>query len=392
MNRSELLATGRHPLTYCTNVHPASDLASAEAVYREHAAPTLRRALGDGPLCLGAWWPADVASALASDETLLARHGDLCRELGLVPLSLNVFPMGRFHGAGVKEAVYAPDWSSPARLQYTLSAGQACAALLRGCGRERGVLSTLPLGFRGKARDQRPSEAHARNVFRLAVAFEALQKETGVHLVLALEPEPWCLLETIDEAVTWIGDEAMALAARWGNEAAVRRHVGVCIDLCHAAVVGESATLGCELCAKSGVRIGKVQLSSALVARGPRGLAKLLAHDEPVYLHQTWRRGGEPYLDLADERLRQCSPAADDVLVSHFHVPLHWEGDAELGSTKSEVTAFLDFVRQDRLPAGTPLEVETYTNPKIAEEVVFATDCLLGRSTGREGRRGPPAT
>ena len=76
MQRDELLAGGRHPLTYCTNVHPADDLDAAERVDRDQAAPILRNALGDGTLYLGAWWPADVAHALASDADRLARHAE----------------------------------------------------------------------------------------------------------------------------------------------------------------------------------------------------------------------------------------------------------------------------------------------------------------------------
>lgn len=377
MQRADLLAAGRHPLTYCTNVHPADDLAAAEIVYREQAAPTLRASLGEGRLCLGAWWPADVATELASDDAVLARHGDLCEELGVVPMSLNLFPMGRFHGTRVKEAVYEPDWSDDARLQFTLNAARAVARLLQRFGLDYGVMSTVPLGYRGASRDRVPTAGYAENLFRAATALEGIAQETGVRLVLALEPEPWCLLESIAETVTWLVDEAMATAARRGNEKAAREHLGICIDLCHAAVIGESPIDGLQLCLRSGVCVGKVQLSSALVARGPRGREQLLTYDEPVYLHQVWHRGGRRYLDLSEPALAELVLGEDDLLLSHFHVPLHWQGEGALTSTKHEVTTFLDTVLAGALPAGVPLEVETYTNPRIAEEVSFATQYLL---------------
>ena len=393
MRLDDLSADGRHPLTYCSNVHPAQNLEDAEEVLRQSVAPTLRASLGDAALCAGLWWPRDVVRDL-QDPARLRCHRDLLLELGLVPLSLNVFPMGRFHDAGVKAAVYDPDWSSEERLAYTLAAGRCLADLLRDSAHGAGVLSTVPLGFRGENRDRRPGPEHLRNVFRLACTWEKVREETGVWLTLAIEPEPWCLLESIDEMLRWWVDEALPFAAQQGNEAALRRHVGLCLDLCHAAVVGEDPLEALDLCLQSGLRIGKVQLSSAPVATDRDSLRALIAWDEPVYLHQTWAREaavGEhstlpgPWLDLADPELARHAgdalanegAATGIEYVSHFHVPLHWAGENGLCSTQNEVSAFLDTVRDGALPEGTPLEVETYTNPKIAEEVAWAVERLI---------------
>lgn len=378
MKREAFLADGPWPLTYCSNVHPSGNLAEAEAVYRDLVAPTLRRNLGPGLLCLGAWWPADLALALAKDQAVLEKHGDLLEELGLVPSSINVFPLGRFHGAGVKEKVYEPDWSSEVRLEATLAAGLAAAKLCRRLGVKRAVMSTLPLGFRGVDRRARPGPEHVRNIFRMAIALAAIADQEGVHVELALEPEPWCMLESIEECVTWLSDEAMGFAAKQGDEAKMRRHIGICIDLCHAAVIGEDSIKGYELAVSSGIRVGKIQLSVALKARGEDGLQRLRAYDEPVYLHQTWSRmnGAGPFLDLGSEALQGYEAAEEEEFVSHFHVPLFFEGDHPLASSRAELLTFLDFVRDGKLAEGLILEVETYTNPQIADELAFARHYL----------------
>ena len=386
MRLEDLRADGRHPVTYCSNVHPAQDLDEAERVLRRSVAPTLRGSLGSSQLCAGLWWPQDVVRDL-EESSRLRCHRDLLIELGLVPLSLNVFPIGRFHDARVKEAVYEPDWSSEERLAYTLAAGRCLAELLRDSAHDSAVLSTVPLGFRGLQREHRPSSEHLRNVFRLACAWEKLREETGVWLTLAIEPEPWCMLESIEEMLRWWVDEALPFAAAQGNEAALRRHVGLCLDLCHAAVVGEDPLEALDLCLRTGLRIGKVQLSAAPVAPDHEALASLIAWDEPVYLHQTWARARDsrdpserpgPWLDLSDPELaREASDSSGAVeYVSHFHVPLHWAGENGLRSTQNEVEAFLDAVRAGALPEGTVLEVETYTNPEIAEEVAWAVQRL----------------
>ncbi|MFB9837461.1 xylose isomerase, partial [Actinoallomurus acaciae] len=114
----------RHPdgtlvhLAYCTNVHPAEDLDGVLAQLARYAEP-VRERLGAGTLGVGLWLAADVARALA-DEAALAR---LRRELtarGLEVVTLNGFPYRAFHAPVVKRAVYVPDWTERARLDYTL--------------------------------------------------------------------------------------------------------------------------------------------------------------------------------------------------------------------------------------------------------------------------------
>jgi sugar phosphate isomerase/epimerase len=378
MECSDLRMSGRHPLSYCSNVHPATSLDQSEAVLRDQVAPCLRENLGAGPLLLGAWWPQDLVFALDGDEGRLRAHGELLDELGLLPASLNVFPQGRFHGAGVKESVYTPDWRSEERLGYTIAAARVQAALLAERGVRFGALSTVPLGFRGRQRDARPEAEHLRMVFRAAQALSRLADDTGVQLVLAIEPEPWCVLETVAEAAAWLGDELAGFAAAQGDEAAVRRHVGLCLDLCHAAVMGEDPVAALELCRRSGLRVPKVQLSSALHARGPRGYARALEYAEPVYLHQMREQGGgRVFVDLEESAARAHVPVQDEEWRVHFHVPLHWAGDEELGSTQGEVLRFVDAIRAGQLEAGTLLEVETYTNPSIAEELAFISAHML---------------
>lgn len=383
MKRADLLAEGQNPLTYCTNVHPARDLAEAEQVYRTLSSPILRRSLGEGELLLGAWWPQDLVRDFTADPTRLADHGDLCAELGLRPASLNLFPMGRFHAAkgtpSVKEAVYQPDWASDGRLAHTLDASRSLATLCQRLGMPSGVMSTLPLGFRGRDRAARPEDAHCHNILRVALVLAQLEDQYGVHLELAIEPEPWCLLESVSETLTWLDDELAALAARQACEPLVRRHIGICLDLCHAAVMGENAVQAHQTIEQRGWRVSKVQLSSALRARGPEGLAQLIARDEPVYLHQCRLAGASPrhFVDLSDAALQGLEIAAEDEVHCHFHMPLHEAGTPPLTTTQDLLLEYLVFVREGGPRPGTPMEVETYTNPAIEEELRYVTQQLL---------------
>ncbi|MCA8968388.1 MAG: metabolite traffic protein EboE [Planctomycetes bacterium] len=377
-------ASGTRPLTYCTNVHAAANLDAFERVLREIVAPLLERRLGrNAPLLLGAWWPRDIVDELAVRSERREQHARVLDELGLIPASLNVFPAGRFHGPGVKESVYEPDWSTTERLEYTLRAAEVCAEFLTHARADRAVLSSVPLGFRGQMRERAPTVDHVHNVFRAALALDELHERTGVEVILALEPEPWCMLESIAEAIAWFDDVALPFAAGQGNEAAMRKHVGVCLDLCHAAVVGEDPIECLRRLARAGIRVGKVQLSSALVARGVRGHEALATqYRDPVYLHQTFEATGRvgPFVDLDAEVFGAASPVDTDVFLCHYHMPLHWRGDAMVETTQDMVIAFLQAIvaEPDLLDASVPLEVETYTNPKIEDELAFVVDTLQG--------------
>ena len=67
-------------------------------------------------------------------------------------------------------------------------------------------------------------------------------------MTLAIEPEPYCFLETTDETVAYFTDHLYtgAAAARLaelagipishGASCALRRHLGIVFDICHQAV------------------------------------------------------------------------------------------------------------------------------------------------------------
>ena len=378
----QLEAAGSYPLTYCANAHPARDLAEAEKVLREVVGPVLRGRLGAGVLCFGAWWPQDVVGELNAQATSEGDtsfpHRDLCLSLRLAPRSLNAFPMNRFHGEPVKERVYEPDWGSPARLSYTLDCAALQAEILRAFGIPSGVISTLPLGFRGRDRKARPKPEQRDNLVRLALGLAAIEQRTGVRIQVALEPEPWCLLESMGDTLSWLEGEAAPQAARVGAEAVLRRHLGICLDLCHAAVVGEDPILGLRLALERGWQVPKVQLSSALVAGNAAGLEALRAKAEPIYLHQTWLSTGRqgPFLDLDDPMLHAFALAEGEELRSHVHTPLHLEREGPLRSTQDQVLAFLGCVQAGEIPEGTVLEIETYTTPRMDAELAFVCEAL----------------
>jgi hypothetical protein len=202
-----------------------------------------------------------------------------------------------------------------------------------------------------------------------------LREETGEEVTLALEPEPCCVLETIDETLAFFERRLLAPPARRElselagvseveAEGVLRRHLGVCLDACHAAVEFESPDDAVRRLRGAGIRIAKVQLSAGLrVAElGGAALDALREYDEPVYLHQVVARAADGrlhrYADLPDAFTSPTALAASEWRV-HFHVPLYREKLRGFVNTQPFLVRLLELQKED--PFTDQLEVETYT-------------------------------
>lgn len=390
---------------YCTNVHPARNLAELLDNLRTRVGAVRRLVTSDQPMSCGLWLNASTTAELRSRDNLDRLVEELAAN-GLVVNSLNGFPQGDFHQPVVKHAVYQPDWSDPARLHHTCELAEVLAQLM---GPETlGTISTLPLGWRDqRGFDLRKSPGKNQKVSDSVKAllswtnFAArLDDRTGKRVRLAIEPEPGCVLDRVTDVVAFF-DSWLEPAAKL-MRLPVRRYVGVCHDVCHAAVMGERQAETLKSFREHGVPIFKVQVSSALSADfsgrvlPSDDVARALSRfDEPRYLHQTMDGTGRLFEDLgpalaSGERTGQWRV--------HFHVPIHLS-DLEngLGTTQAAIS---EVVAELRSQPEIDWEIETYAwnvlppqfQPEsltegIAREVEWF-ECLCRARLGREQQPG----
>ncbi len=357
-------------LTYCTNIHAAEAWDDAFASLQSHLPGIKQEISADRPLGVGLRLAASASAALEVPETMAAFQRFLAEEDCYV-FTLNGFPYGTFHGQRVKEGAYLPDWGTPERLSYTNTLADQLAQLLPE-GMD-GSVSTVPGTFKAWATEAR-IEAVTANLLDHAVHLIALRERTGQTITLALEPEPACFLETIEETVDYFGralfgaDACRRVAAATGlsageAEAALRRHLGVCYDVCHAAVEFEDPGASVAALRGAGIGIFKLQLSAALrIAEVTAGSADhLRSFDEPVYLHQTIQnRGGSitRFTDLPDA-LDAVGAAAGAEWRIHYHVPIFLDRMRDFDTTQAFLREILAL--HARNPISDHLEVETYT-------------------------------
>jgi len=353
-------------LGYCTNVHPGADLAALHRVVEVHAA-AVRRHLGVERLGLGLWLGQAVVAALADDRSAVARLAAAMAEAGVYPFTLNCFPYGNFQSRVVKRAVYTPDWTSPARADYTVAAARLLVDLAPP-EVATATLSTLPLGW-GDGWDGDHTEVACARLIATAVALQRLADETGRGVRLCLEPEPGCVVETTAQAID-LFHGPLAAAARAAGEGVslVDETLGICFDCCHQAVAFEPPEASLDALAAAGVVVGKVQLSCGLEVADPSSAATrtaLASFDEPRFLHQV-RAGGPDGVVAAADDLGDAlaAAAAGDFPVDrpwrvHFHGPIHRPVVGAVATTQGELARAIRHIVAARLCDH--LEVETYT-------------------------------
>jgi sugar phosphate isomerase/epimerase len=364
---------GGTQLTYCSNIHPGETWSQVRANLERYV-PAVRDSVAPGqPFGIGLRLSAQAAQSLA-EPAALEEFRDFLARRQLYVFTINGFPYGTFHGTRVKEEVYLPDWREPARVTYTDQLADLLAQLLPQ-GME-GSVSTVPGAFKPALQHNGADvERMADNMLRHVAHLVRLKARTGVHIALALEPEPSCFLETVDESVGFFKRHLFSAPAvrrlteltgldRAAASQAVQTHLGVCLDLCHAAVEFEDP-VACSLeLEKAGIRVPKMQISAGLRLREltPAALSALKQFDDPVYLHQvveSGERGLARFLDLPQALASLNGHAREAEWRVHFHVPIFLEELGAFSSTRFFIQEVL--ARQRMAPVSEHLEVETYT-------------------------------
>jgi hypothetical protein len=344
--------------------------------------PKLKQTLApDQPFGIGLRLAAGASRELLQDNHL-AELQQWLRQNDFYVFALNGFPYGSFHRQVIKDQVYAPDWSSPERLDYTQRLVQILAALLPE-GMD-GSISTLPISYKPWWVNQPEVGATVRrqavtHLAMLTAELVQLRQSTGQLIHIGLEPEPDGLIENTREVIEFFDRDLLSLGSEWLQQqrgmsaaqaiAALQEHVRICYDTCHFAVEYEQPQQALQQLSTAGIQLSKVQLSSAIripltgtMADHQEILHHLQPFAESTYLHQVIAQEAtgelQHYPDLA-VALPQLLHTSAQEWRTHFHVPIFLRDYTRFSSTQDHLTATLAYLQQH--PICSHLEIETYT-------------------------------
>ena len=388
-----MLVNNKFHLTYCTNVHPGENWDLTFKSLKEYV-PGIKNRLIKEKFGLGLRLSNKASEELGTGETLTGFKNWL-DEHNIYVFTMNGFPYGNFHNERVKDLVHAPDWTTDERVIYTKRLADQLAILLP--NDLDGGISTSPISYRHWHKTEEATnnafEKGAENLSQLIVHLHELEERTGKYIHLDIEPEPDGMLENSDEFLQFFSDYLLPIATdhlkqELGSDSRkakelIYRYITICYDVCHFSLAYEEPKETLQKLAENGLKVGKIQVSSALKILFNEGdnqeiwdtLAKF---NEPVYLHQVTQ--------LIDGNVKTFNDLPDILdkkadfkeLRAHFHVPLFLEKYGALYSTQDHILKVMAYLKDHTIT--NHLEVETYTWDVLPAEL--KTD--LGESITRE--------
>lgn len=366
-------------LAYCSNIHPGESWAEVNANLQNYI-PQIKKSIAPSvPFGIGLRLSNLAASELLQNQEL-SEFKQWLTENQLYVFTINGFPYGNFHHQRVKDHVYAPDWLTPERRDYSLRLTRILAELTPPNG-ESGF-STTPISYKPwltAADIPKVFQKSIESLCQIVTEMVAIYKASGKVIHIDIEAEPDCLIETTDEAIQFflkwlipIGAPILAKLLHISNDHAevyLRKHVRICYDICHSSVEFENPENVFKKIKAADIQIGKIQISAALktkVNSNPKSrkiLAQRLAKfADPTYLHQViehYKDGTLHHYKDLDPALTHLDIPEVDELRTHFHVPIFLEHYKTLDSTQSDIVKALKLLQENK--ATHHLEIETYT-------------------------------
>ncbi|MBN3927545.1 metabolite traffic protein EboE [Nostoc sp. NMS4] len=376
-------------LTYCSNIHPGESWLEVFANLEKYIPELKSRLSPTEPFGIGLRL-ADIAAKQLLESDNLTQFQAWLTQQDLYVFTLNGFPYGGFHRQVVKDQVYAPDWSTQERANYTLNLAQILAFLLPE-GLDGGI-STLPLSYKPWwIKDQATFETVLKksclNIALVVIEMIRISEETGKILHIDLEPEPDGLIENTSEVIDFYQNWLLPIGGNYLSEnlnieqdlaeAKLLEHVRLCYDTCHFSVEYEQPNSVFARLQSAGIKIGKIQISAAIKVKIPADVEKrsliverLRPFAESTYLHQVIERRSDGtlhhYPDLITA-LPHLEQSLAEEWRTHFHVPIFIHDYQVLQSTQDDIATVLHLLQANN--ACSHLEIETYTWDVLPSEM-----------------------
>ena len=375
------LGNGLGHLTYSTLVHAGDNWEQMWASLNTYLPKVKARFAGNKRFGVSLRLSADSAETLVNSQAERDRLKKFFTDHDMYLYTVNAFPYGAFKGTVVKEQVYEPDWRSEERTRYTMNVADVLADVCPASIAPS--IQSAPLGFKPRVSGADVVASYTEHVLRVVAHLVGLEARTRRTVTLALEPEPYCFLETTDETVDYFtkhlysakAAEALARLAHIPiSEAhgALRRHLGVVFDICHQAVEYEDIAANLQKLVDAGIPIFKLQEAAALhMPQVTQTIVDTLKrYAKTIYLTQTVEmKNGKltRFLNLEDAFSAWEKDPGPREWRTHFHVPVFLDDLGPFRTTRFAIEDALRFHKQK--PLSRQLEIETYTWDVLPENL-----------------------
>lgn len=346
-------------------IKPVTSFADIQSTIQGSLAPINQAINDDSPVGVS----VRLSQSALSDEELTAESlRTLLDENGLTLRGFSSVSIG----GGAKEQVHQPDWRTEERLSFMFPATNLAAEFATP-DQEIGI-TTNALSYRRWVDVDMPGNwaALTLNVIRIVQHLAGIHDRTGITLHIDLEPEPGSVLRDSADVVTffrkWLlprGGAMLSDRMSLGEGSAsdiILRHVRVALDTAHAAVVWDDAAASLDAFAGLGIRIGRLQASSALEVNVPTDSEsqKVLSEHltqfvSPSLLQQVVARQDDEIVrrfdDLPDA-IEVVGNSGGQTWRIHTHAPLLADRFGGFSSTRQDTAEWLQEISARGIDVG----------------------------------------
>lgn len=294
--------------------------------------------------------------------------------------SFNGFVYAKFHKAYIKDDIYYPDWTSEKRLTFTKKLIEALAFFLP--NNRTGSISTMPLSYKPWIKRKYIDYIFYKStkcLIKSISVLESLKSEKKI-IHLDIEPEPTCLIDSIDNFIKYYKNWLIPVSILFFKEkysyktsftkSILRRYIRLCYDISHSSVNFDNHLENIKNLKKNKIKIGKVQISSAaeFIAKNNFEREFLIESIKQMlnssFLHQIvekFNNKKKVYNDVfffLRDFINRKSYEDVNVVRIHFHMPIF----ENVNTTQSDTKKALRFLFNEKYIKH--FEIETYT-PKL---------------------------
>jgi hypothetical protein len=332
-------------LAYCTNLFRGETWAETWSRLAQYLPRIRQQVSPDCPLGVSLRLSGRAARELADPTTVLTFRKWLDQQHAYV-FSIHSFPCGHLRDRTVEPSVFVPDWTSPERTAYTNLLCDLLVQLLPP-GVE-GTISTLPGGVKGAFYSEEELALIRHHLWQCIEHLSRICERTGRMIRLALEPTPYCLLETSGEVIEFF----QRIRREHMNDSRLIEFLTVAYDAVHFAVEFEDPGNVLTWFRENHIKLGKIQLGLAVrISAAPEVCEFLEPLRETLHHHHVvaWLVDGQRvlYRTLAEARaaVRAGLPALECRI--HLHAPVHAPEGEWFSLTQDHVLALLDLIAAD---------------------------------------------
>nr|AOW70734.1 hypothetical protein [Monodopsis sp. MarTras21] len=372
-------------LTYCSNIYSGDTWEDIFKKLKKNIPKLKTKISPNKAFGIGLRLSNSAAIELLKNNSLIIFQ-EWLNDNGCYVATINGFVYGDFYNTNVKDKVYQPDWTTIERANFNFKLIEILCKLCP-AGGEIGF-STSPLAYKFSLNKENPNSSNDLIIYYLFILIKKLlqiSEKEGKTIHIDFEPEADCLLENICD-ITHFFEKILfiKLALKLVDELNISlkkaktyivQHIRVCYDICHQAVQFEDHIKNFELLNHYGIKIGKIQLSSALEIKVQNNTLKNLIKDlnkfkDKLYLHQVvikkFDGSIKKYRDLP-EALNNFNELNESFWRIHYHLPIFVKNYNNLLTTNNEIQTVIKFLIYSSITSC--LEIETYTWEILPEEL-----------------------